>query len=117
MSDHEPSKEKLQNSRPTSTRATLLNLQAAVEMGEYEPEYLARFPEWLELTPSMQFEFVRKGIEQKRHQLRLQYATTFNAPNFSQKPHLEEAITNIFARLRVLQEDEERLSIFYSRLI
>ncbi len=116
MPDTEPSPEKLQNSGSSST-SSLLNLQAAVNMGEYEPDYLARFPEWQELTVTMQFEFVRKGIEQKRRQLRLQYATTFNAPNYSKKPHLEEAIKNIFARLRKLQEDEERLSIEYSRII
>ena len=116
MSDREPTPEKLQTGGTSST-PFILNLQAAVNMGEYEPVYLSRFDEWHELTPNMQFEFVRKGIEQKRRQLRLQYATTFNAPNYSKKPHLEEAIKNIFARLRKLQEDEERLSIEFSRII
>lgn len=116
MSDRESSPETLQSSQ-SSNFSSILNLQAAVNMGEYEPTYLSRFSEWHELTPNMQFEFVRKGIENKRHQLRLQYATTFNAPNFSKKPHLEEAIKNIFARLRKLQEDEERLSIEFSRII
>jgi hypothetical protein len=44
----------------------------------------------------------------------MQYAAVFNTPNYSKKSHLDEAITNIFARLRRLQDDEEQLSIEYS---
>jgi hypothetical protein len=116
MFDIEPSPEHSAQatSAPTSFQ---LNLQTAVNMGEYEPIYLAQFEEWAKLTPGMQFELVKKGIENKRRQLRIQYATTFNAPDFSKKPHLEEAIQNIFIRLKKLQSDEERLGLQYSRLI
>lgn len=116
MFDIEPSPEHDSSATPSPT-SFQLNLQTAVSLGEYEPTYLAQFDEWPKLTAGMQFELVKKGIENKRRQLRIQYATTFNAPDFSKKPHLEEAIQNIFIRLKKLQSDEERLGLHYSRLI
>jgi len=116
MIDKEPNPEHISSGKTTQT-TNILNLQAAIKMGEYDPEYLASFPEWEDLTPNMQYEFVREGIENKRQHLRQQYARTWNSPGFSKKPHLEEAIKNIFNRLKKLQADEERLSLHYSRLI
>ena len=116
MIDKEPSPENKSQSAGPSTSFNL-NLQTAVNMGEYEPNYLSQFEEWQALTPNMQYEFVRKGIENKRRQLRVQYAVTFNSPHYSKKPELAEASKNIHERLKQLQRDEERLIVHYSSLI
>ena len=70
MMDIEPSSETLSGPSSSNPTTFVLNLQTAINMGEYEPDYLSQFPEWQTLTPNMQYEFVRKGIENKRRQLR-----------------------------------------------
>lgn len=43
-------------SKPPVT-VTKLTLEKAVELGEYDPDYLANFPEWHTLSRHIQFEY------------------------------------------------------------
>lgn len=76
-------------------------LQKAVDLGEYEPEYLATFPE---------------GLENHMRQLTQQYAAICNILDFSKKPHLQEALKNIGIQQKKLRADKERLFMEYTKL-
>lgn len=94
--------------------APMMTLQKAVDMGEYDPDFLATFPEWLELSRHIQCEMVRQALRNRRRQLRVHWAELANQPDFSKKPHLRQAMKNIEIQLNGLQADEERLQIEYS---
>ena len=91
-----------------------MTLQKAIEMGEYDPEYLAAFPDWHQLSRHMQWEMIRDGLKNRRRQLRIHWAEIANQPDFSKKPHLHKALKNIEGQLDGLQSDEERLQVEYS---
>ncbi|MCL5090461.1 MAG: hypothetical protein M1514_00450 [Patescibacteria group bacterium] len=91
-----------------------LTLQKAVDMGEYEPKYLANFAEWHGLSRHVQFQLVRQGLENRRHQLLVQWAEISNMLDFSKKPYLKEALKNIEKQLHQAETDRERLYLEYS---
>lgn len=92
-----------------------MSLQKAVEMGEYNPEYLSTFPEWQELTSHVQFQYIKTAIDNRRKQMIMQYAEINNMLDFSLKPHLTEALHNIEKQLKMLELDRERLFVEYSK--
>ncbi len=91
-----------------------MTLQKAVDLGEYEPEYLATFPEWHTLSKHVQFQFIKQGLDNRRRQLWLQWAEVNNTPDFHLKPHLAVAIKNIEKQIKKLDGDWERLFLEYS---
>lgn len=92
-----------------------MTLEKAIEMGEYEPSYLSTFPEWHQLTKYLQFQYIRRGVENRRRHLRVQWAEINNVLNFSLKPHLKEALRNIEIQLKELDRNEERLYLEYTK--
>lgn len=92
-----------------------MTLQKAVDLGEYDPNYLKAFPEWQTLSRHVQFQFIRQGLKNRNSQLFQEYASICNILNFSQKPHLQEALKNIEAQRGKLLTDEERLFEEYSK--
>lgn len=94
--------------------AQYMTLQKAVDLGEYEPEYLATFPEWHTLSKHVQFQFIKQGLDNRRRQLWVQWAEVNNTPNFHLKPHLAIAMKNIEKQIKKLDEDWERLFLEYS---
>lgn len=111
--EEEGSKEKI--SGKSSKPSVKMTLQKAIDMGEYNPDYLATFPEWHELTRHMQFEMIRKALDNRDRHLIVQWAEIVNFLNFSKKPHLKEALENIQKQQKVLQRDRERLYLEYSK--
>ena len=95
--------------------ASKMTLQKAIEMGEYKPDYLATFPEWLTLSKHIQFQYIRTAIENRRRHLITQYAEINNILDFSKKPHLNEALRNIEKQLHKVEEDREELFVEYSK--
>lgn len=93
-----------------------INLEKAVEMGEYDPGYLSGFVEWHNLTKNMQWQYIRRGIQNRRRLLRLNYAEIFNQLDFSKKPELANALGNIQKQIEELQKEEERLQVEYSTI-
>jgi hypothetical protein len=98
-----------------SVKTSKMTLQKAVDLGEYNPEYLATFPEWHELSRHVQFQFIRQGIDNRRKQLVVQYAEVINVLDRRLKPHLKEAEENIMSQLNKLDQDREELYLEYSK--
>jgi hypothetical protein len=92
-----------------------MTLEKAVEMGEYDPSYLSTFEEWRLLTRHLQFQYIKKVVENRRSQFSMQWSSINNVLNFSLKPELKEALRNIEKNLKKLDKDEERLYIEYSK--
>lgn len=95
-------------------KASKMTLQKAIELGEYNPDYLSTFPEWLTLSRHIQFQYIRDAIENRRRHLVVQYAEINNILDFSKKPHLKEALKNIEIQLHKVEEDREKLFVEYS---
>ncbi len=94
--------------------ASGIALGKAIDMGEYNPDYLATFPEWFSLSRHVQWVMIRQGLKNRTVQLRVHWAEVVNQPDFSKKPYLKIALKNIEDQLKKLQSDEERLQVEYS---
>lgn len=98
------------NATPSSqAKIDQMNLQKAVDLGEYDPEYLSTFTEWHELTKHLQWRMVREALKNRRQSLTMNWAEVQNQPNYSKKPHLKIIQESIQKQLIQLQEDEESL--------
>ena len=97
--------------RPASQ---VMTLQKAVDLGEYDPDFLSTFPEWHQLSRHIQWEMIRSGLKNRTRQLRIHWAEISNQPDFSKKPHLAMAMKNIQKQLEELQVNEEKLQVEYS---
>ena len=96
------------------TPSTYLTLAKAIEFGEYDPDYLTTFPDWNHLSRHSQFELIKQAIDNRSRQLQLQWAEINNVLNFSKKPYLTKALTNIQKQIKKLEVDREELFIEYS---
>ena len=94
--------------------ATKLTLEKAVELGEYDPNFLANFPEWHTLSRHIQFQYIRKALENRNRQLLGQYADLNNALDLRNKPDVWKAIRNMEKQLHELLETKEKLFMEYS---
>jgi len=92
-----------------------LSFEEAIKMGEYNPKYLATYPEWHQFSRHVQFQYIQKAVENRRRQLLKQWAEVNNILDFSKKPHLAEALENIFEQIEVLENDREALFVEYSK--
>jgi hypothetical protein len=110
-SEHIEKNQSASSSRPSNN----MTLDKAIELGEYNPEFLANYPEWHTFSRHIQFEYIRKAIENRNRQLISQWAEITNVLDFRLKPHLTEALRNIEKQLNELQTDKERLYVEYSK--
>ena len=92
-----------------------MTLQKAIDMGEYNPSYLSTFPEWQTYSRHIQFEFIRKALDNRNYHLIKQWAEINNMIDFRLKPHLAAALKNIEKQMKKLQTDREKLYFEYSR--
>lgn len=92
-----------------------MTLQKAVDMGEYDPDYLSTFVEWHTLSRHIQFQHIRTAIEKRRYHLLQQWAEINNILDFSKKPELSEALKNIEIQLHKIEDDREILFVEYSK--
>lgn len=97
-----------------SKTASDMTLQKAIEMGEYNPDYLATFPAWHELSRHMQFQYIREALDNRNRHLITQWAEINNMLDFRVKPHLAVALKNIEKQLKKLDRDREKLYLEYS---
>lgn len=93
-----------------------MTLQQAINMGEYNPEYLSTFPEWYQFSRHTQLQYIRMALENRRKQLLMQWAEINNILDFRMKPELHEALKNIEAQMKKLGKDRERLFVEYSKV-
>ena len=110
--EEEGTKEKLGGGK--STKISRMTLQKAVDLGEYNPEYLATFPEWHALSRHVQFQFIKQGLENREKQLWMQWSEVNNTIDFRLKPHLRTALENIQKQVKKLNKDREKLYFEYS---
>lgn len=92
-----------------------MSLQKAVDMGEYDPEFLANFAQWHCLTQMMRWRYVREAIKNRKHFLLLQWAEISNTLDLRLKPELKEALKNIEKQQGKVNIDEERLQIEFAK--
>lgn len=105
--------EKAKSSSPPP-RGDKMTLQKAVDMGEYDPEFLSTFAEWHTISRYVQFQYIKQAVDNRHKQLIMQYAEINNMLDFSKKPHLNDALKNIEKQLKLLEVDRERLFVEYS---
>lgn len=105
-------KEKLSGSKPT--KSSKMTLQKAVELGEYDPKFLATFPEWHTFSRHVQFQFIRQALDNRYSHLIVQWAEISNIIDFRLKPHLRVAMENIDKQIKNLNKDREKLYLEYS---
>lgn len=102
-------------SQPAVTSSPILSLQKAIELGEYEADYLSQFSEWNQLSRHSQFQLIKQALENRLSQLAVAWSDINNLLDFSKKPHLQDALRNIEEqRLKVLK-DKESLYMEYSK--
>lgn len=92
-----------------------LTLERAIELGEYNPQVLEKFPEFKKLSRYSQFQLVRQALKNREYQLRVHWAEIINLLDFSKKPHLKKALAEVENQIESLNEDEEKLLIEYSK--
>lgn len=93
----------------------VMTLEKAVELGEYDPDYLASFPEWHTLNRHIQWEFIKKALKNSEGQIMQQYAAVNNVLDFSKKPEAQAALKNIEEQFRKFRDTKEKLLIEYSK--
>jgi len=98
----------------TMHTSSTMTLQKAVDLGEYNPDYLATFPEWHTLSKHVQWQMLKKAIDTRENQLVHQWAEVANTTDFSKKPQLQEALKNIQDQRHKVLEDKDRLIVEYS---
>ncbi len=91
-----------------------LSFTEAIKMGEYNPEYLANYPEWHTFSKHTQLQYIRKAIDNRRRQLLTQWAEINNVLDLSIKPEMKQAIKNLEQQMSYLEDERERLYLEYS---
>ena len=94
--------------------ASTMTLQQAIDMGEYDPQYLANYPEWHQLSKHAQLQYIRKAQDNRDQQLITQWAEINNVIDFRNKPELKKALMNIEVQMKKVDADRERLYLEYS---
>lgn len=112
MSELDPSDEKTPQSSPTPPTKTF-RLGDVVEMGEYDPEYLATFAEWHTLSRPVQWTLIKKALDIRERQLVQQWAEVNNIHDFRLKPELKRVLKNIEDKRHEAMKDRERLLTEY----
>lgn len=92
-----------------------LTLEKAIELGEYDPSYLANFPEWHTLSRHIQFQYIRKALVNRHKLLLTQYAELNNVLDLRNKPDVWKAIRNVEKQLHHLLDEKERIFLEYSK--
>lgn len=116
MSDKEPTNENstLSSSSPLASAQSTITLQKAIDLGEYNPEYLSTFPEWHTLSYVIQWQMIKQALENRESRLVKQWAEVNNVIDFREKPQLQEALRNIEKQRKKLLDDKEKLMFEYS---
>jgi hypothetical protein len=105
--------EKLSTSTPKPSKN--LTLKEAIELGEYDLNYLSTFAEWHSLSRHIQFQYISEAIENRRKHLLMQWSELDRMIDYRLKPHLKEAQENIQKQLKKVMTDREKLFVEYSK--
>lgn len=86
-----------------------MDLDKAVELGEFHPEKLRKFPWFRGLSKHAQLQLVKKAIENHHKQLILHYADVNNLLDSSKKPGVQKALDRIFKKIQEFEREKERI--------
>lgn len=93
-----------------------MTFEVAIQMGEYQPEKLAQYPEWQTLSHHVQWEYISKSMANRKTQLMRKWSETINFMDQSDIVGLKKQIADsIFEQIRKLGEEKERLYLEYSK--
>jgi len=112
MNEIEPLEKNLTSAPPIKSG---LSLQQAIEFGEYDPKYLDNFAEWHTLSVHVQWQLIRKALNNRHSQLIIQYAELNNVLDLRLKPDVQQAMKNVEKQLKVFEKNRERLYVEYSK--
>lgn len=101
-------------SSTTPSSSTLMTLQKAIDLGEYNPDFLSGFAEWHTLSKHTQGQLIREAIKNRKQQLIQQWAEINNVIDFQLKPKLKKALKKIEAQSKKVDKDEEDLFLKYT---
>lgn len=93
-----------------------MTLEQIIELGEYEPEILAKYPEWGKLSNYARFQIITNGLENRRKQLFKKWSEVVNFIGDSPLSDRQETKANLERQLQTLRADKERLYNEYSKL-
>lgn len=110
--EKEPDEQSVSSAPPAQT--TSITLQKAVDLGEYNPEYLSTFPEWHTLSNVIKWQMIKQALDNRERRLVKQWAEINNVIDFRSKPQLQEALRNIEIQRQKLLDDKEKLMFEYS---
>lgn len=105
--------EKLASS--TTPPSKNMTLKEAIELGEYNPDFLSTFPEWHTYSKHVQFQYIRQALDNRNRQLLVSWAEINNTIDFSLKPQMAEALKNIQKQMKRLDDDRDKLYFDYSK--
>ena len=95
-------------------KKTSLTFSKAIELGEYEPNFLEQFPEFSELTRPSQYEYVKKAIENRIKHIWVHWSELANLPDMSIKPQIRKAMEKLEQQHKKVMADKERLYIEFA---
>jgi hypothetical protein len=102
-------------SKISPKQSATMTLQKAIDLGEYDPNYLATFAEWHTLSRHIQFQYIRKALDNRHGHLITQWAEVNNMLDFSKKSQLTKGLENIMNQIKKLEKDREKLYLEYSK--
>jgi hypothetical protein len=92
-----------------------MTLKEAIGLGEYNPDFLATFPEWHTYSRHIQFQYIRQALDNRNKQLLMQWAEINNTIDFRLKPQMAEALVNIQKQMKKLDDERDKLYFEYSK--
>lgn len=95
-------------------KAHILSFLEVIEMGEYKPEFLEKYPEWKTFSKHTQLQYIRQALDNRRKQLLSQWVEVNNAIDFRLKPGMQQTLNNIHKQLDELERDREELYVKFS---
>lgn len=103
--------ERSPKSKPQKT--TSMTLEKAVEMGEYDPNFLSTFPEWAGFSEYIRWNYIRQAIHNRRRFLMQNWAETNNVLDLRLKPEMKQVLDRINDQIVALNQAEEKLRVEY----
>ncbi len=118
--EHEPLTEieqveqNLSPQKSSQTQKPTITLHEAIEFGEYDPAYLSNFAQWHTLSPHIQWQLIRKGLDIRRRQIATHYNELCSVLDLRLKSHVQESIKSVEKQLADLTKDRERLYVEFT---
>ena len=86
----------------------------AIQMGEYQPQFLSQYPEWQTMSKHVQLEYISKAIDIRKRQLVKKWGEIINMMDENAIPEMKQKMVDqVFAQMKKLSEERERIYYEY----